>query len=237
MPDNSIRHLGHSAVALKLDGRVLIFDFPYGTTALDETELRPMEPNEVSAEDVYFFASHGHGDHFRNTIYTWKGKARRVTYILPPGMTRMPEGAIVVGPGQTVEVAGMKVRGYPSTDAGVAFSVYLGGKHIYFAGDNGFWNWEGKRDEADYIAKNLATVDRTTPIDIAFQVCDPKAAGVGDGGVGAFALAFQPRLLVPIHLRGQYDFLADIDRRLKDRGFKGRFWPVKAPGDTLQLER
>ena len=57
----------------------------------------------------------------------------------------------MIEPGQVIKVDNMMVRAYPSTDAGVAFSVYLDGKHIYFVGDNGFWNWEGKRPEDEYI--------------------------------------------------------------------------------------
>jgi len=156
-------------------------------------------------------------------------------YILSSDFTRFPEGATLISPGQVVEVDDMKVRAYPSTDAGVAFSIYVDGKHIYFAGDNGFWNWEGKRPQDEYISKDLASLDRTVPIDIAFQVCDPKADGVGDGGVGIFAITFQPKLLVPIHLRGEYEFLKKIELQLKDRGFKNRFWVIKSIGDTTSF--
>ncbi|MBN1126129.1 MAG: hypothetical protein JXA82_14065 [Sedimentisphaerales bacterium] len=56
-----------------------------------------------------------------------------------------------------------------------------------------------------------------------------------DGGIGAFALSFQPRLLIPLHLRGYYGYLNRIDKELKDRGFQGRFWTVKGLGDTLDF--
>jgi hypothetical protein len=72
-------------------------------------------------------------------------------------------------------------------------------------------------------------------MDIAFQVCDPKAAGVGDGGVGIFAVTFQPKLLVPIHLRGEYEFLKNIGLQLKARGFKNRFWVIRKLNDTTSF--
>jgi hypothetical protein len=70
-------------------------------------------------------------------------------------------------------------------------------------------------------------------MDIAFQVGDPYAVGVGDGGIGIFALTFQPKLLVPIHLRGKYDYLGCIEKQLTRQGFKNEFWVVKKPKDTM----
>jgi len=70
-------------------------------------------------------------------------------------------------------------------------------------------------------------------MDIAFQVCDPLAASVGDGGADIFAVTFQPKLLVPIHLRGQYEFLKNIELKLKERGFKNRFWTIAGRGDSI----
>ena len=185
-----------------------------------------LDPNQLKDEKVYVFASHGHGDHYNTTILTWKNNIPRIKYLLSSDFNRYPEGATLISPGQVVGVDDIKVRAYPSTDAGVAYSVYVEGKHIYFAGDNGFWNWEGKRPEDEYINKDLATVDKQVPMDIAFQVCDPKANGVGDGGVGIFAVTFQPKLLVPIHLRGEYEFLKSVELKLKERGFKNKFWAI-----------
>lgn len=232
--DNTIWHFGHSANLLKIGGRVFVFDYPYGSEANSEW-VHYIDPNQLKNEKVYVFVSHGHGDHYNTAILTWKNYIPHIKYILSSDFKRFPEGAVLISPGQVVEVDDIKVRAYPSTDAGVAFSVYADGKHIYFAGDNGFWNWEGKRPQEDYINKDLASVDRTAPMDIAFQVCDPKAKGVGDGGVGIFAVTFQPKLLVPIHLRGEYEFLTNIELQLKNSGFKNRFWVIRKISDTTSF--
>jgi hypothetical protein len=68
---------------------------------------------------------------------------------------------------------------------------------------------------------------------LAFQVCDTLTDGVGDGGAGIFSVSFQPKLLVPIHLRGKYEFLKKIELQLRQRGFKNRFWVVKKKGDSI----
>ena len=115
----------------------------------------------------------------------------------------------------------------------IPFIMYVAGRHVYFAWDNGFRNRKGKRPEGEYITKDLAPMYRKVPMDIAFQVCDPLAEGIGDGGIGIFALSFKPKLLVPIHLRGKYEFLKKIKLQLKQRGFKNRFWFVKKKGDSI----
>jgi len=232
IPNNTILHLGHSANLIKIGGRVLVFDYPYGSEANSEW-VYYLDPNQLKNEKVYVFVSHGHGDHFNSKIFSWKDQIPHIKFILSSDFRRHPEDAILISPGQVIKVDDFQVRAYPSTDAGVAYSVYLDGKHIYFAGDNGFWNWEGKRPEEEYINKDLATVDKQVPMDIAFQVCDPLAASVGDGGADIFAVTFQPKLLVPIHLRGQYEFLKNIELKLKKRGFKNRFWTITGRGDSI----
>ncbi len=234
IPNNTIWHLGHSANLLKIDDRVLVFDYPYGTTAMDES-CRHLQPEEISSENVYVFVSHQHGDHHRYTIYRWKEKIPRIKFIIPEYIKRRPDDAHLVAPGRTTELDGMKIRAYPSTDEGVAYSIYLNGRHIYFSGDNGCWNYRTTRTAKQYIDEDLATLDRTTPMDIAFQVCDPllESQGRGDGGITAFATAFQPKLLIPLHLRGNYKFPAVVRDRLEKEGFKHRFWPPTRPGDAF----
>jgi len=236
IPNNTIWHLGHSANLLKIDDRLLFFDYPYSTTAMDEM-LRHLEPEEISNENVFVFVSHHHGDHHKNAIYGWKERIPHLKFIIPEYMTRRPDEAYLVAPGRTIVLDGMRIRAYPSTDAGVAFSIYLKDKHIYFSGDNGLWNWRTTRTPKQYIDEDLAAIDKTTPMDIAFQVCDPllESKGRGDGGITAFATAFQPKLLIPLHLRGDYEFPAIISDRLKKKGFKHRFWAPARPGDVLKL--
>jgi hypothetical protein len=149
--DNTIVHLGHSAVLLKIAGRVLLFDYPYPDTSSEMWYA--LRPEELVSERVYVFSSHSHSDHhdYRGRIYNWKDTIPDIKFILASDILNYPRGAIVVEPNQTIEVEEMTIRTYPSTDAGVAYSVYLDNKHIYFSGDNGFWNWKGERAQQEYI--------------------------------------------------------------------------------------
>lgn len=234
LADDTIFYIGHSANVLKIEGKVLVFDYPYGTRAFKDI-LYPVEVGDLRGQNIYVFASHTHGDHFNTGILAWKQRIENIKYVLSYDIARKPADAIIARPGKTFYVDGMKVRGYPSTDAGVAFSIYLGGKHIYFSGDNGYWNWKKNKSEEDYVLEALSCIDRKKPIDIAFQVCMAKAEGIGEGGIGIFAELFQPRLLIPIHSNGDYSINKKVERQLEVRGFKGRYWPVAGKGQSISF--
>jgi len=234
LADNSIFHIGHSANLVKIGGKVLVFDYPYGTQALADI-FYPLQPEDLQDQRVYVFASHTHGDHYNTGILSWKEKIPAIKYILSYDIPRRPADAVVVRPGKMVQVDGMKVRAYPSTDAGVAFSVYVEGRHIYFSGDNGYWNWDKDKSEEDYVLEALSCIDRSAPIDIAFQVCMTKAEGIGEGGIGIFAEMFQPRLLIPIHSQGDYSINKKVEGQLRERGFKGRYWPISGKSQSLSF--
>ncbi len=238
LTENTIWHLYHSANALTIDGKLLVFD--YATPA----EERPagagltegyVANDDLQGQDVYTFASHAHGDHFNEVILTWRPKGGRITHILSSDISAGPESAHFMQPHQTLELEEMKVVTYPSTDEGVAFSVFTGGKHIYFAGDNAFWNWEGTRSEEAYIRDVLSKIDDSRPIDIAFQVCDPRLEGKGEGGIYVFARALNPILLVPIHSFGRYAINSKAEKKLKTLGFENTFWCVKGRGDSYSV--
>lgn len=238
LPDNTIWHLYHSANALTIDGKLLIFD--YATPADDRPKGAGLAQGfvadeDLSSQDVYVFASHAHSDHFNEVILGWRPKGGRITHILSFDIASCPDSAYLVEPRKTLELDGLKVVTYPSTDEGVAFSVYAGGRHIYFAGDNAFWNWEGNRSEKAYIRDVLSQIDDGQPIDIGFQICDPRLEGKGEGGIYIFAQALNPGLLVPIHSFGKYAINRKAEKKLKSKGFKNTFWCVKDRGDTFSF--
>ena len=72
IPNNTILHLGHSANLIKINNSVLVFYYPFGSEASTDT-LYQLDPNELKDENVYVFASHGHGDHFNSKILFVEG--------------------------------------------------------------------------------------------------------------------------------------------------------------------
>lgn len=238
IPDNTIHHLAHSSFALKIHGKLFIFDYhmdPEELKAGDGLHNGCIRPQEIADETVFVVTSHSHSDHFHPGIFEWKERIAGITYILSYDVPGAPENAVVMRPGKEIHMDDLAIRAYPSTDQGLAFSIYIDGRHIYFAGDNAFWNWDNDLDDDVYIRTALSKIDATQPMDIAFQVCDPRLAGLGDGGIHIFARHFKPRLLVPIHAFGDYGFNKTAQAALHQAGFNGRFWCVTGKGDKYPL--
>jgi L-ascorbate metabolism protein UlaG (beta-lactamase superfamily) len=240
LPDNTIRHLLHSSFLVKIKGIVLIFDYytdNAGTPTNAGLDNGVIVPDVLAKEEVYVIASHGHADHFDPVVFDWKERIRDIHYILSYDIPAPPGYATVVKPGEHRTVGSIRVRSYPSTDDGLAYSIYIGGMHIYFSGDNAFWNWDGDLGDDIYTRIALGTIDRETPMDIAFQVCDPRLDGMGDGGIHIFAREFKPKLLVPIHSFGKYEFNTVAELRLRQDGFINDFWCVHRRGEMLKTLR
>lgn len=240
LPDNTIWHLNHSSFLLKRAGIVMIFDYfeprSHRQTAPEQALGKGLiRPEVLKEETVYVLASHGHQDHFHPDIYTFRDHVPDIFYLLSYDIPAPPEDAVVFRPGERKTVGDIQVQAYPSTDDGLAYSIYLNDEHIYFSGDNAFWNWDGDLDDAIYQRLALSAIDHQTPMAIAFQVCDPRLDGMGDGGIHIFAREFNPALLVPIHSFGRYAFNASVEKRLRADGFTNAFWCLAERGEQYTL--
>jgi L-ascorbate metabolism protein UlaG (beta-lactamase superfamily) len=239
LPDNTIWHLIQSSFLLKLDGKVMIFDYSIAPGQISENsslQTGVIRPEKLINEEVYVFVSHGHEDHFNPVIFDWGKRISGIHYLLSYDLPKYPVEATILRPNEEKTEEDIRVRSYPSTDDGLAYSIYVQGKHIYFSGDNAFWNWDGDLDDDIYERIALSGVDGETPMDIAFQVCDPRLDGMGDGGIHIFAHKFQPKLLVPIHSFGEYGFNALVEKRLRESGFENTYWCVGGRGDSFSIE-
>jgi L-ascorbate metabolism protein UlaG (beta-lactamase superfamily) len=240
LPDNAIWHLIHSSFLLKLQGIVMVFDYfeePAAASAQGGLDAGVIDGQRLTDEEVYVFASHSHRDHFHPLIFDWKKGVSNIHYVLSYDIPRPPAEAAVLKPGEKKSVGRIQVQAYPSSDAGLAYSIYAQGKHVYYSGDNAFWNWDNDLGDEIYERIALDAIDRKTPMDIAFQVCDPRLDGMGDGGICVFARQFQPRLLVPIHSFGRYEFNAVVEKRLRDSGFANAYWCVSKRGEMYSIPR
>jgi L-ascorbate metabolism protein UlaG (beta-lactamase superfamily) len=234
-PDNTVWHLTHSASLLKLGGRVFIFDYfaPYQAGAHGVLSEGTLSPDQLVGETVVVFFSHVHADHYHRSIFEWKKRVPGIRFVVSSDIPDAPAFAHRVGPGVTLDLEEISVKTYPSTDEGVAFSIFMGGKHVYFPGDNAFWNWDGEPDKI-YLDEILPRLD-PAPIDIAFHVCDARLADLGYGGILLFATQRKPRLLIPIHANGSYELNRKVERELQQIGFAGKFWCIQKPGESIAL--
>jgi len=235
LSNNTIWHLSHSSNAIKVANKLFIFDYHQPATKNPDLNKGQINPQEIKDEQVYVLISHGHPDHFNRGIFNWSKVVKNISYIISSDVHNIPDKAHSIKPNKSLKLGDVEIKTYPSTDIGVAFSVFVDNHHIYFAGDNAFWNWENKVPEKHYIKNVLDKIDSKKDISIAFQVCDPRLEGQGEGGIYAFARAFNPNILVPIHSFGNYSINQRAHQKLKNQGFKNKFWCINRPGDSYSF--
>ena len=243
----TIWHLGHSGVAVETRDHLLIFDYSDDRPAAGARRSLAggvVEPSEIAGNQVVVFISHEHHDHFwRDAIY-WREGVPGLRFVVSPEVAEMDErfaarpGAIdVLPPDSEARVGELRVETLRSTDSGVAFIVEVDGLTIYHAGDHSAWTWDGDAESTRrFVEENLRPLDGRT-IDIAFTVADPRFSDLGWGGVVEFAGRLAPRLLVPIHLRGDYSKMDLLAEEVARTGFAGELWRVSRRGESRTYAR
>jgi len=236
-------HLFHSAFAVKTAHHLMIFDYYYDEPAIQgkrSLSTGVVEPSEISDQDVIVFISHEHDDHFFPDCFNWKETVKNIHYVVSHEVSQKDErfankkGLVTsIGPNQDIEIAGVNITTLESTDSGVAFLVKADGLVIYHSGDLGCWNWEKSKDaEIEFVNNNLRAL-KNEKIDIAFHVAEPFLSDAGWGGILAFAKAFKPTLLIPMHLRGNYKAYSQIKAELKKRKIEVPLWNINNRGDCI----
>jgi L-ascorbate metabolism protein UlaG (beta-lactamase superfamily) len=193
--------LGNSFIFQLKNGHFLISDggmatdLPYLLDYLDSL----VPEGEKPIVDGWII-SHAHGDHFHSSVVEWMkaGKAALVTGC------DVDAGGIRLSPGEQVEVDGVTVEAFGSTDEGVSFLVGIGGVIIFHAGDLNFWHWKHESDE-EYVREAeqafmavLETI-RGRKIDLAFFPVDPRMGEGHEEGALRFIEAVRPCNFIPMH--------------------------------------
>ena len=198
-----IWHLGHSGWAVKTQNHLLVFDY-----WLNPEQPLPEQaslaggyivPAELRDFNVEVFASHGHGDHYNDSIFNWRNSVPDINYVMGFRPRGIEDEYTYIGPRQERDVDDIKIHTLRSTDAGVAFLLEVDGLTIFHAGDhaNGRVDLSGAfPGEIDYLAglnKN---------IDIAFfgitgcSLGDPVSV---KAGIYYAVDKLNPTVLLPMH--------------------------------------
>ena len=238
--DETIIHLGHSGTLIKMCGRTLIFDY-----ATWERERRPgqgiregfIDPDELRDEHVTVFVSHHHPDHFVPDIFHWREVCPSIRYVVSGDVQGVPEDVMTLESDWRGSLGDLDVVTYPSTDIGLAYSVFINGRHIYFCGDNAYWNWDDEASEKEHREAVLGRIRRNGAVEIGFQVCDPRLDKWGAGGIYLFAEVIHPMVLVPVHSFGNYRFNRKVAETLKGLDYGGSFWPISRRGAAWCIDQ
>ena len=225
-----ITYLDHSGFAVEYKKYVLIFDWYKGKL-----------PEFDSEKEIYVFSSHSHYDHFDRKIFELENIYPNVRYVLSADITEKPVPSKVwfVIADKEYRIGNLKVQTLHSTDAGVAFLVYVDDRIIYHAGDLNWWHWE---EESEYYNEQMR-MDyqkeihklKNIRIDVAFVPLDPRQEEQYYLGLDYFMKHTDTELVFPMHMWGHYEVYEKLMNNPQAESYKEHVMHVKVPGQVLHV--
>jgi L-ascorbate metabolism protein UlaG (beta-lactamase superfamily) len=203
-----ITYLDNSGFFVQTERRRLVFDYYNDKPARGKSGLDGgvVGPADLAGGDAYVFVSHRHADHFNPVIFGWEAPGLR--YILSFDVPAK-QGALSVGPDESLRAGDVGVRTLRSTDEGVAFLVEADGLTVYHAGDLNWWHWEGEPDpwNPDMARAYAAEVDklRGVRVDVAFVPVDLRLGGGLLRGLVRLMETADVGRAIPMHFWGKAD--------------------------------
>ena len=221
-----ITYLDHSGFAVEYKKYVLIFDWYKGKL-----------PEFDSEKEIYVFSSHSHYDHFDRKIFELENIYPNIRYVLSADITEKPVPSKVWF--VIYRIGNLKVQTLHSTDAGVAFLVYVDDRIIYHAGDLNWWHWE---EESEYYNEQMR-MDyqkeihklKNIRIDVAFVPLDPRQEEQYYLGLDYFMKHTDTKLVFPMHMWGHYEVYEKLMNNPQAESYKEHVMHVKVPGQVFEL--
>ena len=199
------------------DRTIIVFDYWQDDAAQSLHKLL-----EQSDRQVYFIASHFHGDHYNPEILGWQLK-KEPKYLLGYDIIkkkRVPaeKADFVMRPGLVYEDENFKLRAFRSTDTGVSVGITLpDGTVLFHAGDLNNWYFTEEEQDADKLKVTLnqmeglylsvvREVSKTYPLinHLMFPI-DPRIGQETLRGARQWLRAIPTDTFYPMHYWEQYD--------------------------------
>lgn len=203
-----IKYLFHSGFFVETEDKILVFDyFEDNCKKQSAFSCGKLKPEDFSDEkEVIFFVSHAHYDHFDKEIFKLHKNSK---YVISNDLRIAKNESITLcEPYQTLEIDGLKIQTFGSTDEGLSFLVNIDGKNIFHAGDLNWWHWEGESESEKENAKKMffAEVEKLEGIhiDIAFFPVDPRLEDAYFYGGKYFIEKIKPDVFIPMHFQDCY---------------------------------
>ena len=116
-----LAYIYHSGFTAETEDHFLVFDYYKGQIKL------PDKP-------IIVFASHGHADHYNPLILDWQKQQAEISYVLSHDIKLASQGQEQIhhlAPYEELELDGLQIKTFGSTDLGVSFLVHAEGKYIF----------------------------------------------------------------------------------------------------------
>ena len=225
-----ITYLDHSGFAVEYKKYVLIFDWYKGKL-----------PEFDSEKEIYVFSSHSHYDHFDRKIFELENIYPNIRYVLSADITEKPVPSKVwfVIADKEYRIGNLKVQTLHSTDAGVAFLVYVDDRIIYHAGDLNNWVWEGEPEEyncrmSEAFHSELLKI-AGNHIDVAFMLLDPRQGKDFYLGMDDFMHMVGADIVFPMHFWGDFGVTERFKTLPCAADYAEKIMEIRCQGESFQL--
>ena len=214
-----IVYVFHSCFALMFNSKVLVFDY---SELLDE-KARNFIRNIVRNKELLVMISHSHMDHFSKEFLKLRNYAKKFTCIVSRDVSDacsdVGKQCEIVSEGDELSLDGILIKVLGSSDLGVSYFLKIDNLKVYFAGDNSDWRRPSLPKEFNEIiwqifSKVVEELRRNVSnLDVLFANLCVECNDYG--GLGKLCKTFNPKLLVPMHLRGNIEILKQLRSFLK----------------------
>lgn len=228
--NTKINYLFNSGFAVETGDYLFIFDYFKDKTSTLEKSIS----NGAVGEDdlkidkkIFVFASHHHEDHYNPVIFNWRNIRPDINYILSSDIEcgKKDDKIHVLSTYEELDIEGVHIKAYGSTDEGISFLIKIDETVIYHAGDLNWWHWSGdskeENEKAEVWFKEEIERIKGQKIDISFFPVDPRLKDSYYIGAEYFINEICPKILIPMHFGRTYEITKKFSDKVKNL-------PVKA---------
>ncbi|WP_353094781.1 MBL fold metallo-hydrolase [Tissierella praeacuta] len=202
-----IEHIFHSGFTVETENYLLVFDYYKGNIYLKN-------------KNTIVFATHCHEDHFNSTILEWKNLDKNINYVFSSDIDIKGEKIYNIKPYEELELEGIKIKTFSSTDAGVSFLINIDNINIFHAGDLNWWCWDDDTEEEktsmEKAFKEEISKIKDYSIDIAFFPVDPRLETAFSLGGEYFIEEVKPKYFIPMHFEDKFSTTTDFIHKIGD---------------------
>lgn len=206
MKNLKIYYIYHSCFLVETKDYLIVFDY-FKKPLKNKNDDISLEEKILNTEKkVLVFSSHSHYDHFNKEIFYWKNKFGIIEYVLSSDIVfnNKFQNYHKICENEVLDISGVKIKAYGSTDLGVSFFIEGDGMNIFHAGDLNWWYWKDDTfDEEkymkEYYQRIVEEIRINNNIDIAFFPVDPRLEEFCYLGGEYFAENVKPKIMIPMH--------------------------------------
>ncbi len=232
-----VTYLFHSGYWVETDHYHLIFDY-VTDNCRKETCLecgRLSDKQLGNGKKKVAFVSHSHCDHFDGSVFQLGEDS---SYVISDDVQLAKKDNIIFCKEyDTLQVDGVLVEVFSSTDIGVSFYVQVDGYRIFHAGDLNWWYWEGESKEEKEFAKKgfFAQLERLKgkPVDVAMFPVDPRLEDAYYYGGKEYIETIRPKVFFPMHFQGLYSITSRFCKKME--GTETKIITLSKRGESFEV--